>query len=103
MTNMTMTLRQTARALAIALMLGSAFLGFPAVASEPRAVQETFQPTAPEPVASEATQADTDSYAAREKQAGSALADFQGGDTVVIVGGTTIVIVLLVVLVLVLI
>lgn len=101
MTNLTATLRQTARTFAITILLASSLFGFSAGAAEPEmqaATQAVTQPAAAEKQAP----GEQSDYAAREQQ-DQKLAGFQGGDTVVVVGGTTLVIVLLVILIIVII
>ncbi len=106
MTHSTSSLRQAVRALGIAILVASPFLGLPAAAAEPSsppAIAQQAQPAAETtPTAKSATRSEVEGYAVRE-QASQALEKFQGGDTVVIVGGTTLAIIILVILVIVLI
>jgi hypothetical protein len=97
MTNLTATLRQTARTFAITILLASSLFGFSAGAAEPEVQAATQAITQPAAAGKQAPGEQAD-YAAREQQ-DQKLADFQGGDTVVVVGGTTLVIVLLVILI----
>jgi uncharacterized membrane protein len=96
MTNLIPTLRQTARTLAITLLLGASLFTLPAAAAEADAQPAPGSSAQP----ADAQQPAPGNYAAREQEEAK-LDAFKGGDTVVVVGGTTLVIVLLVVLIIV--
>ena len=99
MTNLTATLRQTARTFAITILLACSLFGFSAMAAEPQ-VQAPPQAAGRSAASDKQAPGEQADYAAREQQ-DQKLADFQGGDNVVVIGGTTLVIVLLVILIIV--